>query len=76
MGARWPPGDSATGLWEPRRPAFPCPHTRLLLPPVDTHMEKGSAACREGHGPRVREVGPGEPSLLGASMMAPRHSQA
>lgn len=32
MGARWPPSDSATGLWEPRRPAFPCPHTRLLLP--------------------------------------------
>lgn len=32
MGARWPPGDSATGLWEPRRPAFPCPHTQLLLP--------------------------------------------
>lgn len=26
------PGDSATGLWEPRRPAFPCPHTQLMLP--------------------------------------------
>lgn len=32
MGARWPPSDSATGLWEPRRPAFPCPHTQLTLP--------------------------------------------
>lgn len=32
MGARWPPGDSATGLWEPRHPAFPCPHTQLVLP--------------------------------------------
>lgn len=32
MGARWPPGDSATGLWEPRRPVFPCPHTQLMLP--------------------------------------------
>lgn len=32
MGARWPPGDSATGLWEPRHPAFPCPHTQPMLP--------------------------------------------
>lgn len=32
MGARWPPGDSATGLWEPRPPAFPCPHTQFMLP--------------------------------------------
>lgn len=39
MGARWPPGDSATGLWEPRHPAFPGPHTQLMLP--SRHMEKG-----------------------------------
>lgn len=41
MGARWPPGDSAAGLWEPRRPAFPWPRTQLMLPQQTYTEEAG-----------------------------------
>lgn len=59
IGARWPPGDSATGLWEPRQPAFPCPPPPAPAPPVDTH--RGAAASRRGHGPWSERWGLGTP---------------
>lgn len=50
-------------LWEPRRPAFPCPHTQLLLP-QQTHIQKGLATVEGAHRPRVSKMGPRDSSCL------------